>query len=356
MTETIQSSNSSKKLKSLPSGFVPTHLRHNSFYKWVYRKVHHYGEDCVIGVSGPTGYGKTTLSVKLAEMFDVDYDGKTRFPAKEYYEVKNADGTVELKEILVPRLINSITAYKALRTRTNYPIGTAFILDEAQVLINSRDFMSNKNKEVLRLISTGRIFGGITFINLPYWYNLDSQIKNYLHAVIMVDRPDRTRQVSRWTPYLIRPQGYNKPPWTIRFRRRDKVTRRIFVLEKCESTLPSKELNEAQQAKTTLWKKLLHEGKLTSQGDLASDMNLAGKKKKVSETNAEFSDYWFNRLKDKSMDGFRYSSGKLFLKVEAQRKQEDPTWSKEIARLVVEKLKLHDLTNNQETKDQKVVE
>lgn len=342
---------SSKPLKSLPSGFVPKHLRHNAFYRWVYRKVHFYGEDCIIGVSGPTGYGKTTLSVKLAEILDVDYTGKSRFTAREFFEYKKPDGTVEIKETLVPRLINSITSYKNLRTKTDYPKGTAFIIDEAQVLINSRDFMSNKNKDVLKLISTGRIFGGITFINLPYWYNLDSQVKNYLHAVIMVDRPDKAREMSRWTPYLIKPQGYNKPPWVVRFRRRDRETRRIFVLEKCESSLPSKELNEAQQIKTTQWKNLLHQGKITSQGDLVTGEVGDKRGRKVSVDNAELSEYWLDRIKDKPMDGFRYKPSLLFFKVEAQRKPDDPYWSKEISRLVVEKLKIYDLKKQDNVKD-----
>lgn len=260
----------------------------------------------IIGVSGPTGYGKTTLSVRLAELLDRDYQHYSRFPA---YDV------VDNKKILVPRLINDINAYKELRKKTNYPAGTAFIIDEAQSLINSRDFMTRKNKDVIRLISTGRIFRSFTFLNLPYWEHLDNQVKSYLHAVVMVHRPDKQRNLSRWTPYLIRPQGYGKPPRTIKFRRRDKMTGRLYTIDACETMRPSKELDEAQQAKTELWKKMVHQGLIAQGGGLVSDEPI--KKERTSLTKEERlikANELFEKLKPihtKFLNGEKYSTSRI---------------------------------------------
>lgn len=326
-------------VKYSPSNYVPASMRNNPFYKWLWRKVHFYGEDCVIGVSGPTGYGKTTLSIALSEKFDIDSHLKSRFPIRENMEV---DGVK--KEVLVPRLVNSLSAYKDLRKKVNYPIGTAFVVDEAQVLVNSRDFMSSKNKDVIRLLSTGRIFRSYTFLNLPYWYNLDSQIKNYLHAVIIVDRPDRSKGISNWTPYLIKPVGVGKPPWTIRFRSRDKFSHRIRVLKKVHSYLPSPELNVAQQLKTTQWKELLHQGKIDSSGEVISlqEPKQGTKVKKLLQHKLEDGLYWFNRIKLKRSFFFNerkmsYNTSQLFRTVTVQMGPEDPSWSKEICEIVISK-------------------
>lgn len=253
---------------------VPPNLRHNAFYCWAWKKVHYYNEDCIIGVSGATGVGKTTLSVRLAELLDIDHHGVSRFPTKGDFKGKIVD---------CPRLVNSIEDYKELRKKTNYPVGSAFVIDEAQTLINSRDFMSRKNKDVIRLVSTGRVFRAFTFLNLPYWEHLDNQVKSYLHAVLIVSRPDRGRKISIWTPYRVFPQGYGKPPWLKKFRRIDPLTGRSYHLDECESRLPSKLLNEAQQRKTNLWKALVHEGKIAPDGSLWSDKPVLEQKKRPSK-------------------------------------------------------------------------
>lgn len=240
----------------------PKDIRDNAFLSWCWRKIYYHQEDLIIGISGPTGYGKTTLSVRLAELLDRD---------EHYYSRFTPYTIVDNKKILVPRLVNSIDGFKELRKKTNWPIGTAFIIDEAQRLINSRDFMTKKNKDVISLLSTGRVFRSFTFINLPYWEHLDNQIKSYLHAVCIVHRPDKKKSLSYYTPYLIRPMGYGKPPLTIKFRRRDKETGRLYTLNGCYSFLPTPILNQAQQEKTNAWKRLVHQGLIGSSGGLLSD-------------------------------------------------------------------------------------
>lgn len=246
---------------------IPADLKHNPFFYWAWRKVHRYREDCIIGVSGATGLGKTTLSVRIAELLDRGVDGRTRFPAYELHRKKVGEEWVEEK-LLMPRLVNSIDAYKELRKKTTWPAGTAFIIDEAQALINSRDFMSKKNKDVIRLVSTGRVFRSYTFLNLPYWEHLDNQIKSYLHAVIIVSRPDHAKKLSVWTPYLVKPMGYGKPPMMMKFRRRDPVTGRLYKADICYTRKPSTALDLAQQKKTELWKQLVHQGKIGADGSL----------------------------------------------------------------------------------------
>ena len=131
--------------------------------------------------------------------------------------------------------------------------------------------MTRKNKDVISLLSTGRVFRSYTFINLPYWEHLDNQVKSYLHAVCMVHRPDKKKGLSFYTPYLIRPQGYGKPPLTIKFRHRDKLTGRLYAINGCYTNLPTKTLNDAQQEKTNEWKKLVHQGLIGAGGGLISE-------------------------------------------------------------------------------------
>lgn len=293
---------------------IPVDLKHNPFFYWAWRKVHRYKEDAIIGISGATGLGKTTLSVRLAELLDRDTNGRTRFPSYEYNYIKKDGQTIEQKTP-VPRLVNSIEDYKDLRKKTNWPAGTAFIIDEAQTLVNSRDFMTRKNKDVIRLISTGRVFRAYTFLNLPYWEHLDNQIKSYLHAVIIVSRPNHAQKLSVWTPYLVRPMGYGKPPMMMKFRRRDPVTGRLYVANKCYTRKPSPELDVAQQKKTNMWKEMVHQGLIGADGSIyrappeKSDSNKT-RKDKAQKLAQEI----FEKLKpihEKFMIGSRYSTAKI---------------------------------------------
>lgn len=248
-------------------------------------------------------------------MFDCDYKGKSRFPYKATYEVVKDNGDMELKEVLVPRLVNSIDEYKLLRSKTNWPYGTAFVIDEAQAIINSRDFMSRKNKDVIKLLSTGRIFRSYTFINLPYWEHLDNQIKSYLHAVIKVHRPDRQKNLSRWTPYLIRPQGFGKPPLTYLFRRRNKLNNRIYYLEGATTPRPSASLDRATQQKTLIWKQAMHQGLVSASGNILNPVEL--KAQEMANIKPDLNSqavHWANELKDVRKDflkGERYVLRKI---------------------------------------------
>lgn len=240
---------------------VPPHIRANAFKLWAYQKVYEKGEDCIIGYSGKTGTGKTTLSCKHAEDFDLEpLSWKRRFPYKEI-----RDG----KEILVPRLVNSVTEYQNLKAERRYPTGTVTIIDEAQVLLNSRDFMTSKNRDMIRLFSTGRVYKHFTFLNLPHWQHLDNQIKSYLHAVVICHRPNKRKGLSYYTPYLVEPMGYGKPPMTKLFRYRS-ADGRLRRLDVCEDTLPSQELMEAEEKKVNAWKDLVRTGQITGRGDKVS--------------------------------------------------------------------------------------
>lgn len=256
----------------------PKDIRNNAFLCWCWKKVHYHREDLIIGISGPTGFGKTTLAVRLAELLDRDVNGLSRF---EPYSV------IDGKKVLVPRLVNSIDAYKELRKKINWPVGTAFCIDEAQSLLNSRDFMTRKNKDVIRLISTGRVFRSYTFIILPHWEHLDNQIKSYLHAVVIVHRPDKKKNLSFWSPYLIRPMGYGKPPLTVKFRRRDNNTGRLYAISGCYTMRPTKELDIAQQEKTNSWKMLVHQGLIGSSGGLLKDEPIKITRKQLTKEEKE---------------------------------------------------------------------
>lgn len=247
-----KSSGSSKRV-------VPPWIRGNAFKLWAWQKVYERGEDCIIGYSGKTGSGKTTLSCRHAEEFDLEPTSwRKRFPYKEIM-----DG----KEVLVPRLVNSITDFRDLKARRKYPTGSVSIIDEAQVLLNSRDFMSSKNREMIKLLSTGRVYRHFTFINLPHWQHLDNQIKSYLHAVVICHRPNKAKGLSYYTPYLVEPMGYGKPPLTKLFRYRGKDGR-LRRLDICEDPLPSQELMDAQEQKVNAWKELVRRGQINSSGDV----------------------------------------------------------------------------------------
>lgn len=270
----------------------------------MWNKVYAKKQGCIVAITGKMGSGKTTLGVRFAELFDRRDDGGYRFPISEEVEIRQPDGYLQKKTVMVPRLIHSIDEFRQLRTR-NYPMGTAFVIDEGQATLNNREWASRKNRFFNILMSTGRVFNSFIFITLPYVKTLDSQARMYLDAIVEVQGYDRKKRITFFKPGFVSPT-FDYP---IKFRIR-KPNGRTYRIDSCQEMAPNKELQEAQDIKSRSWKENIPKGLVSSDGSILSSgvSDLLSEKKKKKDPKAEleeahaFAKQWSLELKERRND------------------------------------------------------
>ena len=225
------------------SGKIPPEIRKSPFLYWAWRKIHYHQEDCLVAICGKTGYGKSTLALRFAEVLDRDTNGATRFNVN-----KVVYGMKEFQNILSQK----------------HPIGSAFVLEEPQTFLNSRDSMTRKNISALRLFSTGRVFRNYIFLTYPKFSRIDKQIRELLHAVIDMERPDRENGISNYVPFLLDQNDAGEVyKWKFRIRQPDPVNPQSYKerrIDGWKEILPSKAIREAYDAKAYAWKEGIRKG------------------------------------------------------------------------------------------------
>lgn len=114
------------------------------------------------------GSGKTTLSIKLARKFDRTDEGLT--PNK----VTNSP----------EEFVNAYVEHEQ---------GSGLVFDEAEAGINSRDAMTNVNKEMNEKVSMGRVGEKYAVWNMPDIGQIDKEVRKLAHYWVLVRRRGRAR-------------------------------------------------------------------------------------------------------------------------------------------------------------------
>jgi len=114
------------------------------------------------------GTGKSTLSVKLAREFDQTDEGLT--PEK----VTNSGEEF-------------IDAY------VEHAKGSGLVFDEAEGDANSRDAMTNVNKDLNEKVSIGRVGEKYSIWNMPDINQIDKEVRKLAHYWVLVQRRGRAR-------------------------------------------------------------------------------------------------------------------------------------------------------------------
>lgn len=131
------------------------------------------------------GTGKTTLSIKLARAMDRTDEGLT------------ADKVTNSAEEFIDAYVDQ-------------PQGSGLVFDEAEAGINSRDAMTNVNKEMNEKVSMGRVGEKYAVWNMPDIGQIDKEIKKLAHYWVLVQRRGRAR-VYKLSNNPFEDQTYTKP-------------------------------------------------------------------------------------------------------------------------------------------------
>ena len=276
----------------------PAHIRHNVVLRYIYDKVHHKGEDCLVAVCGPTGRGKTAVAGYLSELLDCTFNGTSLFPLMsknmrgKFNPMEDTIKDIQFNDIL-PNVcygmgqIRRFWKRMALLADKNERLtrGRSIIVEEAQNYLNSRSFRSSTNMEALRQLLTGREFGNIYFFTYPNFKRIDSQIKELIHLRINLGPKNTKENYFQFRAVLN--ADMEKYPNGVNFRSsRGKFhTYTMDKYTKCPP--PSKELFRLLREKGRFWKNAMRKGQIDKDtGDYlteeeANDLaQIANKKKK----------------------------------------------------------------------------
>jgi len=124
-------------------------------------RVQEYDLDTMIAIVGDRGSGKSTLSLRMAELLTELRGSELMFDPAEnvYYDIHR------LQEDL-------------LKLRK-----TVMIVDEAAIQLFSRDFATDVNKEIVKTVQISRDQNDIVIWVFPHFMHLDKGVRLYMHHV-----------------------------------------------------------------------------------------------------------------------------------------------------------------------------
>lgn len=138
------------------------------------RRVYLQDLDVIAIFCGSRGSGKSTSCINWGWQLDRDKFGKPRFFLPD--EMVPADFKLKKGERL-PRVVFKLTDFLKLITEYNLPAGSCIVLEEASVVLNSREAMSRMNRALVKVFDTIRSKNLIVFINLPSLSAFDKQVR-----------------------------------------------------------------------------------------------------------------------------------------------------------------------------------
>lgn len=162
-----------KYLKEL--GIVnPTPM--NDLVGWIVsRMIGHHTQDAIIFVYGRRGSGKSFLCGYLGERLDARLSRILNTPLKTHFDINNVrsvdkSGTLQMMDTAT------------LKERMH----RVFVLDDASITVNARNFNSPENKYINDILTTARIYRHCMIINTIASNQIDSVARSFADIGILV--------------------------------------------------------------------------------------------------------------------------------------------------------------------------
>jgi len=138
------------------------------------RRVYQQDLDVIAIFCGSRGSGKSTSCVNWGWQLDRDSFGKPRF----FLPSELIPNDFKLKEgERLPRVVFKLSDFLKLITDYDLPKGSVIVLEEASVVLNSREAMTRMNRALVKVFDTIRSKNLIIFINLPSLSAFDKQVR-----------------------------------------------------------------------------------------------------------------------------------------------------------------------------------
>lgn len=197
-------------------------MQENSLLRWIRNRLKYYNLNCILAICGAVGSGKSYVSLRMAQVIDKKFS-----VARVCFSVPE-----------VIKLLNSGTLRK----------GSAVVLEEGGVNVDSRQFFSQINRAIIHIAETFRSERLLFIINLPNLGGLDKRIRQLVHGYIEMSSIDRGKKLAkvRFLYFHTNPKTGKIYNFRIKVKSHTgrKLFRRFFLFEK-----PTKELLVEYEAK-----------------------------------------------------------------------------------------------------------
>lgn len=261
----------------------PNEPREDSILRYINNRVSNNNQNFLCAVVGGTGSGKSWGAIAMAEKYADKYN--IPFDCNRH-EISS------LKELLL--LIND-------KKKNNIQVGSAIVFDEPQVDGNARDWQSDINQALNRLISTFRNQRLVIFFATPRLEFIDKQSRALFHAEFEAEGFSKQTGITKLKPRFLYPKKgrgeFYKKRLNVEYKVEGKKTLRKYLLHYWMLPKASKEVLDIYEAKkekfsNELNKKLLHDIEFNEQQQQARDKNEEFKK-----IRALYEEYGENYLK-----------------------------------------------------------
>lgn len=168
------------------------------------RMVGHTTQDCIIVVYGRRGSGKSFLCGYLGERIDKRLSFMLKTKPGTHFSIDNVrsvdkSGTLEMMDT------------KTLREREQ----RVFVLDDASITVNARNFQSPENKYINDILTTARIYRHCMIINTISSNQIDSVARSFADIGILTKGVIRGTNINRCYLYHMdrsNPLGLGRKP------------------------------------------------------------------------------------------------------------------------------------------------
>jgi len=165
--------------------------RKNSILRYIGNRVLVNNLNFLCALTGATGKGKSWCALSIAEiyskMFNIPFDP----------EVHVIHSVKQMLELITRKDINQL-----IRT------GTILVFEELQVEGNARDWHSDRNRSLNRIISTFRDQRLIVLFTTPIMRFIDKQSRLLFHGEFEVEGFNRTTQITTVRPRFLEPKKH----------------------------------------------------------------------------------------------------------------------------------------------------
>ena len=180
---------------------------------YIYNKVYNDNQSCSILITGAVGTAKSYSSLRIAEIFDPEWDMKQQM----VFTTEEFNRTLERIKDRREEIMNSNIKPSEKRALIKKEItGKVIIADEGSVMADSLNFAQKEVKQLKYNLQSIRFLNLIVIFNLPVHSHFLKSARQLMHLTCeTAGSPSKRRRLSFLKVYFSKAGIFDKYPYTL---------------------------------------------------------------------------------------------------------------------------------------------